>query len=243
MESGDFGRALIMSSDLRGYGKGNDKRHEAMQHGFIDLHESAAAQAGLNRNRWAIQPGGDGELAVLPASEPDPLVLDQYVRALHRGLIDHNEGLAAGDRLRLRVAFAFGTAYPSVNGYIGQAVVEASRLVDWQPLKRIFDERDDANIVLILSQRVFEDVVRQGHTSYQVGDFHRATVHQKEFSGTAWVWAPEVNSGDLRFLSDSTESKGRTENARISTHQQAEVINNVDGPIDARYAVFGISRK
>ncbi|WP_371782115.1 hypothetical protein [Streptosporangium subroseum] len=243
MESGDFGRALIMSSDLRGYGRGNNKRHEAMQHGFIDLHESAAAQAGLNRKRWAIQPGGDGELAVLPASEPDPLVVDQYIRALHRGLISHNESLAAEDRLQLRVALAFGTAYPLVNGYAGQAVVEASRLADWQPLKQIFDKRADANIILILSQRVFEDVVQQGNTSYQVSDFHRATVREKEFSGTAWVWAPEVNSGDLRFLSDSTESKGRTESAGISTHQQAEVITNMNGPVDARRAVFGISRK
>ncbi|MFI6457308.1 hypothetical protein ACIBF6_37845 [Streptosporangium amethystogenes] len=242
MESGDFGRALIMSSDLRGYGQGTDKRHEAMQHGFVDIHRHAAARAGLNRDRWAIQPGGDGELAVLPASEPDPLVVDQYIRALHQALTSHNEGLAEEERLRLRVALAFGTAYPSVNGYAGQAVVEASRLVDWQPLKKIFKKRADMNIALILSQRVFEDVVRQGHTSYDTGDFHRVTVQEKEFSGPAWIWSPEFNSGDLRLLSDFTE-EGRVEKIGTGTSQQAEVINNLSGSVDARRAIFGINRK
>ncbi|MGJ6967903.1 hypothetical protein ACSDR0_38945 [Streptosporangium sp. G11] len=253
MKSGDFGRALIMTSDLRGYGRGDNKRHEAMQHGFVDLHRGAAAQAGLDRHRWVIQPGGDGELAVLPADEPDPLVVDQYIRALHQGLVDHNDGLAPKERLQLRVALAFGTAYPSANGYAGQAVVEASRLVDWQPLKKIFKMREDMNIALILSQRVFEDVVQQGHTSYGVGDFHRVTIQEKEFSGSAWIWSPEFNSGDLRLLSDSTNTEAdtqagaktdsRAESIGTGTSQQAEVINNLSGSIDARRAVFGVGRK
>ncbi|MEU4830100.1 hypothetical protein [Streptosporangium sp. NPDC023615] len=243
MKSGDFGRALIVSSDLRGYGRGTDKRHEAMQRGFIDLHREAADSAGLNRHRWAIQPEGDGELAVLPANEPDPLVVDQYIRALHQGLVEYNEGLGADLRLRLRVALAFGTAYPSANGYAGQAVVEASRLVNWRPLKKIFDDREDVNIVLILSQRVFEDVVRQGHTSYASDDFHRVMVREKEFSSPAWIWSPEFNSSDLRLLSDSAESDDRMNRADAHASQSAEVINNLSGTVDARQAIFGISRK
>ncbi|GAA4208284.1 hypothetical protein GCM10022252_73220 [Streptosporangium oxazolinicum] len=245
MKSGDFGRALIMSSDLRGYGQGADKRHETMQRGFVDLHESAAAQTGLSRHRWVIQQGGDGELAILPADEPDPLVVDQYVRAIHQWLVTHNDGLAVEERLRLRVAFAFGTAYPSVNGYAGQAVVEASRLVDWKPLKKIFKKREDMNIFLILSQRVFEDVVRQGHTSYGIGDFHEVTIREKEYSGSAWIWSPEFRPEDLRLLSDPTDTKAdeQAENHRTGTSQQAEVINNLSGPVDARRAVFGIGRK
>ncbi|MFF5204936.1 hypothetical protein [Streptosporangium sp. NPDC000396] len=243
MKSGDFGRALVMASDLKGYGRGDDKRHEVMQRGFVDLHTAAAAHAGLNRSDWAIQPGGDGELAVLPASEPDPLVVDQYLRALHQGLVHHNDTLPAEDRLRLRVALAFGTAYPSVNGYAGQAVVEASRLVSWQPLKRIFDEREGANIVLILSQRVFEDVVRQGHTSHRESDFRKVSVQEKEFSGSAWIWAPEIDLKSLSFLSEPAEAKERTGSGSTITSQQAEVINNMSGPVDARRAVFGISRK
>ncbi len=243
MESVHFKRALVMSSDLRGYGQGNDKRHESMQHNFVDLHADAAAEAGLNRRDWVIQPGGDGELAILPASEPEPLVVDQYMRALHRGLVQRNASLAAHERFRLRVALAFGTAYPSANGYAGQALVEASRLVGWQSLKRIFNEREEANIVLILSQRVFEDVVRQGHTSYSESDFYQVSVREKEFSGPAWVWAPELDVRSLSRLSDSTKVAETTNSMKPNFSQQAEVINNMNGSVDARRANFGISRK
>ncbi|MEV7008396.1 hypothetical protein [Streptosporangium sp. NPDC051022] len=243
MESASFERALVMSSDLRGYGQGNDKRHEIMQRNFVDVHTAAAAQAGLNRGGWAIQPGGDGELAILPTSEPEPLVVDQYMRALHRELVQRNHTLAPHERFRLRVALAFGTAYPSVNGYAGQAVVEASRLVGWQALKQVFNDREEANIVLVLSQRVFEDVVLQGHTSFSATDFHRVMVHEKEFAGPAWVWAPDLGPGSLSHLSGPSEAPEPPDGGNAAVSQRAEVINNMNGSVDARGAIFGVSRK
>ncbi|GAA3133256.1 hypothetical protein GCM10010466_24850 [Planomonospora alba] len=244
MANGDFGRALVMSSDLKGYGGGNDKRHEAMQRGFVEVHRGAAARAGLDRTAWAIQAAGDGELAVLPSNDPDPVVVDGYVRALHQELTERNRGLPPRERLRLRVAFAFGTAYPCVNGYAGQAVVEASRLVDWGPLKRLLDRAEEASIALILSGRVFEDVIRQGHTSYAEEDFHRVAVRVKEFSGPAWIWVPELTSEELRDLLATAEEEA-DEKARAATigHQTAEVINNVNGPVKAQEISFGIVRK
>ncbi|MFD0883598.1 hypothetical protein ACFQ08_03355 [Streptosporangium algeriense] len=243
MENISFKRALVASSDLRGYGQGIDKRHETMQRTFVDLHEAAAVQAGLNRETWGIQPGGDDELAVLPVSEPDPLVVDQYVRALHDGLIWRNEHLAPEERFRLRVALAFGTAYPAANGYAGQAVVEAARLVNWRPLKRLFDDNQEAHIVLVLSRRVFEDVVLQGHTSYSEDDFHPVLVREKELSAPAWVWAPEIDAAKLGHLSAPTETSKHSpeRNPRIS--QRAEVINNMNGAVKAREMNFGIIRK
>ncbi|MEV4094299.1 hypothetical protein [Streptosporangium saharense] len=245
MENIPFERALVVSSDLRGYGQGTDKRHETMQKTFVDLHEAAAVQAGLNRGSWGIQQGGDGELAVLPASEPDPLVVDQYVRALHEELARRNAPLAPEERFRLRVALAFGTAYPAANGYAGQAVVEATRLADWGPLKRLFGDSPEAHIVLVLSQRVFEDVVLQEHTSYVKDDFHPVMVQEKELSAPAWIWAPEITAAKLNRLpkKDPTEpDKGSTEK-RIHLSQRAEVINNVNGPVRAREMNFGITHK
>ncbi|MBG0826820.1 hypothetical protein HS041_03400 [Planomonospora sp. ID67723] len=243
MENGNFGRALVMSSDLKGYGGGSDKRHEVMQRGFIEVHRAAAAEVGIDRATWAIQPAGDGELAVLPPGEHEPAVVDRYVRALHRELAARNRDLPPSDRLRLRVALAFGTAYPSVNGYAGQAVVEASRLVDWDPLKQLFGKKDEANIVLLLSDRLFNDVVRQGHTSYRESDFRHASIRVKEFSGSAWVWAPELDAKDMDRVLDTAEMNGKSHQATETPFQRAEVINNVSGAVDARGAVFGINRK
>ncbi|GHE40144.1 hypothetical protein GCM10017673_48160 [Streptosporangium violaceochromogenes] len=242
MENNYFQRALIMSSDLRGYGQGTDRRHEIMQRNFVDLHATAAVAAGLDRESWEIQPGGDGELAILPASESEPRVVDTYMRALHQDLVRRNSVLAPDERLRLRVALAFGTAYPSANGYAGQAVVEASRLVAWQPLKEIFNARAEVNIAVILSRRVFEDVVLQEHTSYREADFQKVMVRRKEFSGLAWVWAPEIDRASLSRLFDPAETTADRQNTGVNVSQRAEVITNMRGPVDARRANFGISR-
>ncbi|MER6944170.1 hypothetical protein ABT294_09120 [Nonomuraea sp. NPDC000554] len=246
METRDFGRALVVSSDLRGYGRGNDKRHETMQAEFVALHQQAAEEAGLNRDAWVRQPGGDGELAVLPAGEPEALVVDQYVRALDERLRGRNGDLPAEERLRLRMAAAFGSAYPAANGYAGQAVVEASRLLAWQPLKRILDEKPDVNLVLILSQRVFDDTVRQGHTSHSTRTFLEVKVQEKEYEAPAWIWVPGMNPEELDFLHKSTDTGATVSpvNGLVGTiSQDAEVITNLYGPVDARQSVFGVSRK
>ena len=246
MDTGDFGRALVVSSDLKGYGRGNDKRHETMQAQFVNIHQTAAELAGLHRGAWVRQPGGDGELAVLPDSEPEALVVDQYVRELEKQLRDHNRDLTPEARLQLRVAVAHGSAYPAANGYAGQAVVEVSRLVSWGPLKRILDEKPDVNLVLILSQRVFEDTVRQGHTSYAASEFHEVKVQEKEYDTSAWIRVPGLTPTDLDFLYKTTENET---NALPADHlvgaisQNAEAITNLYGPVDARQAIFGVSRK
>ncbi|MEV4889858.1 hypothetical protein AB0K48_10770 [Nonomuraea sp. NPDC055795] len=225
----EYGRALLVSSDTKGYGAGTDKRHETIQEVFVRIHEEAARAAGLNRESWLRQPAGDGELACVPQTEREPSVVDAYVRELDRALGAHNTGLDVDERIRIRVAMHYGVAYPASNGLAGQAVVEVSRLVDWKPLKKLLDKNQKLNLVLILSDRVFTDVVSQGHTSYEPKEFVRVNVKEKEFSGVAWVWGPEGIAHDLTV----------PETPRPPA-QQAEVINNLYGSVDARRATFGV---
>lgn len=246
MTTEGFGRALIVASDLKGYGGGTDRRHELMQAEFVAIHRQAAEAAGLSRDEWVTQEGGDGELAILPATASDPQVVDGYMRALAAAVQRRNEGLAPGERLRLRVAVAFGTAYRAANGYAGQAVVVANRLISAESIKRIFDEKAEANLILILSQRVFDDVVRQEHTSYRPDDFVEVNIQKKEFEGSAWVWVPGADIRDLTFLTapgknDAPPPQPQPGAATFSQH--AEAITTITAPVDARGAVFGISRR
>ncbi|MEV5414040.1 hypothetical protein AB0K60_35055 [Thermopolyspora sp. NPDC052614] len=235
-----------MSSDLKGYGRSTDKKQEFLQAGFVAIHRQAAEVAGLRRDEWVIQEGGDGELAVLPATESEPAVVDAYMRALARALRERNEGVPAADRLRLRIAVAFGTAYPASNGFAGQAVVEASRLVSSGTIKRILEDQEKVNLLLILSQRVFDDLVRQEHTSYRPDDFVNIHVHEKEYEGSAWVWTPDVDISVLRSYvghrrDDAPAGHGPAQTVTYS--QRAKNINNFTGSLDARGSVFGVSEK
>lgn len=235
-----------MASDLKGYGRGTDRKQAYLQAGFVAIHRRAAEAAGLRRDEWPIQEGGDGELAILPATESEPRVVDQYMRALADALRAHNETRPAADRLRLRIAVAYGTAYRGANGYVGQAVVEANRLISAEAIKRLFDDHKNVNLILILSQRVFDDLVRQEHTSYRPEDFAEIRVREKEYEGSAWIWTPDVAMGDLLAYVRQEAGNAPTSHAPAQAatfSQQAKAINNFTAPVDARGAVFGISEK
>ncbi|MEV0586874.1 hypothetical protein [Nonomuraea sp. NPDC050310] len=187
MSNAGFRRGLILAVDAKGYGSGTDQRHEAIQAGLIKVLTEAAAGAGLDREAWARQGSGDGELAILPPHEHEPAVLDDFVHKLATALRRHNADLRDEARLRLRLAVHHGASMPSANGFAGQAVVTACRLADSDAARAALASAPEADLVLVLSERVFEDTVRQGHTAHEPDDFTPALARTKEGEEIAWI--------------------------------------------------------
>ncbi|MEU9888444.1 hypothetical protein [Sphaerisporangium sp. NPDC051011] len=233
-------RKLLVSSDTADYGSRSDKIREELQVGFIATHDRAAAATGLHRDGWERHPAGDGELVVLPPTEPESAVVDGYVRRLAAELGERNAGLPVDEKLRLRVAVHFGVVYPAPNGLGGHAVVQVSRLLDWKPLKRALKEAPEMNLVLIVSNRVFDETIRQGHTSHEIDTFLRVAVHEKEFQGEAWVWSPDVDVRRLAALTDPKAGEEAGEKTAPSVAQNASVINNFNERIRLNKANFGV---
>jgi class 3 adenylate cyclase len=182
-----FDRRLLVAVDAAGYGGGNDQEHFAVQSGLTAILDVAAARANLRREFWIKQPAGDGELAILPRDEPEPVVVDEYVRCLDEALAAHNANPASRRQIRLRMAVHFGTAMLADNGYAGQGVVAVSRLVESDQVKAALAAAPQACLAVILSRQIFEDVVRQQHVSVPATDFAQVSVRVKEFQDEAWV--------------------------------------------------------
>jgi hypothetical protein len=191
-----FGRALLVACDAMSYGSGDDQLQDAMQDGLIKVLDEAAAEAHLVRSQWARNSTGDGELALLPMTESEPQVVDDFVRELAAALAVHNRHLRDDARLRLRVAIDHGVAYPSSNGYAGQGVVAVNRLLDCAQVRDAL-RLSGADVAVIVSSRVYEDTVAQGHTSLPPGAFRKVAVRVKEFEADAWIWVP---AGDVHVL-------------------------------------------
>lgn len=200
-----FGRALLMACDATGYGSGDDQLQAAMQDGLIRVLDEAAIGAGLVRSEWDKNSTGDGELALLPATESEPRVVDDFIRELDTALARHNRHLVDSARLRLRVAIHYGVAYPASNGYAGQGVVAVSRLLDSAPIREAM-RQSDTELALILSDGVYSETVVNGHTSLRPTDFLNVEVRIKEFTARAWVWLPH---GDVHSLSMKAQQAGR----------------------------------
>jgi hypothetical protein len=232
-----FDRRLLVAVDAAGYGAGTDRDHFALQAGLTKVLDIAAAKAGLQRDLWLTQQAGDGELAILPREEPEPVVVDQYVRYLHEALAAHNAAPASGPRIRLRMAVHFGAAMQAENGYAGQGIVAVCRLVDSPPVKEVFARVPEAFLAVILSRQIYDDVVRQGHVSVPETEFTKVGVQVKEYRDEAWlrlVGVPDKSAAGNRPADDRPREEGPAP-VGPGVHQ------NFYGEVHAPGATFGNS--
>ncbi|MGK3207597.1 hypothetical protein [Amycolatopsis sp. MEPSY49] len=227
--------------DVQGYGSRDDRQHASIQHGLLVVADSAAARSGLDRTTWHRQGAGDGELAILPAGSPEPVVADDYVRELAAALADYNHDLAPDARMRVRIAIHHGVAMPGPNGWTGQGVVGVSRLVDADPLRGALKAFPDAHLAVLVSRQVYTDVVAQRHTSLRPADFREVVVRQKEYTDVAWLRVPGHDVHGVRLEADPPERPPTVGTAAGHTYR-AEAITVVNGSVDATHAVFGIKR-
>ena len=233
-----FERHLLVAVDAVGYGSGSDQAHVAVQTGLTEVLSKAAARSKLNRGAWRLQQQGDGELAILPHDQPEPLVVDNYVRHLAQALAAHNANAAPESRIRLRMAIHYGTAMHADNGYAGQGVVAVSRLVDSLPVREALRASTGADLAVILSRQIFEDIVRQGHVSFKAGDFTRVRVQVKEYADEAWVIVLADRADRPAPLAPDAEPTTAPQ-----TREQApqQVNNRFYKDVHAEGAVFGFA--
>lgn len=69
---------------------------------------------------------------------------------------------APDHRLRLRVAVDTGVLHRD-HGWHGTPLILCQRVCDAQPVRAILREVDDADLVLVVSAHVYDEVVRHGY--------------------------------------------------------------------------------
>ena len=142
--AGAFARRLLLSVDAKGYGGADTVRQHQFQEAIVRLLELASDAAGLNREKWLIQEGGDSLFAVLPEGASEPALVDAFMRSLEASLRAFNIGRETEAWLRLRAAVHFGETSPAANGFAGSAPVEIGRIRDCAALRAALDQLSDA---------------------------------------------------------------------------------------------------
>jgi hypothetical protein len=237
-------RRLLLSADVKGYGSGDERSHLTVQRDLIRVFDEAARAADLDRSLWARQPGGDGELAILPASISEAKVVDDYVAELQAALERHNDGRYPERWLRMRLAVHFGTAIPADNGFAGHGVVLVSRLVESDPPHQALELAPQACLAVILSDQVYTDTVLQRHTKLSSKDFREVRVQKKERDVTAWLRVPGLDVHALPLDPDPHLAKVPQVPDAPSTEPTApapSVHLVVPGKVHAPGSVFGIN--
>ena len=179
---------------------------------------------------------GDGYVFALP-QEHTPFLVHPLLDELQEVLEEHDRVLRSQDRslrLRLRVAVHMGSV-PDSDGHregIGTPMNDTFRLLDSGPLKQELS-RSNPDITLlaaIVSQRVFEEVVRAGFTPGLPPDRFQpviAEVAGKEFVQPAWMYVPKPSQPSDRAPQASVGPSSCGDEPAMQTPASTTIHGNV----------------
>ncbi|WP_436501328.1 hypothetical protein [Actinokineospora sp. HUAS TT18] len=223
-----FTRMLCVFIDAQGYSRRDDRGQSALQAELVDVLDTAASAVGLDRSRWHRQPSGDGELALIPADQPETAVVQDFTLRLASLLFGHNAGRVGGDRLRLRMAIDHGLVQQAPNGFSGATVVAVSRLVNSAAARAALAKAAGAPLVQVLSDRVYTDIVAAGHAA-RTAEFRLVPVREKEFQAEAWVRVPGFDPPETDEPQSAESARGQVVTAHFA------------GPVKVSGGVIGIN--
>jgi hypothetical protein len=172
---------------------GSGRRDDLLQlRGRADLREivadSLAAQS-LDLAALHHSDLGDGIRLIVPADISPAVLLDPFVPNLARALRQHRKAASEPAVLRLRVAVHAGLLHPDAGGWAGEPLVACARMLDAAPVRRVLAADDRVDLVLVVSEAVYQAVVRHGY-GLDPATFHPVRIAEKETVATVWIHAP-----------------------------------------------------
>ena len=179
----DFGSLalrFLVAIDVEGFSQLHAAEQARVQDDLEHAMTKAAANAGLDRERWYRQlPRGDGELAVLPDGVDGLSLVADYPRKLASTVAAVNHARKGGPRLRVRMAIHHGAVAPGRLGPVGAAPVVISRLVDSETVRQQLRQRSDLDIALIVSATVYNEVIQSRLQGLSPEAFRRTVIRAK----------------------------------------------------------------
>ncbi|HEX2317272.1 MAG TPA: hypothetical protein VHJ17_26225 [Thermomonospora sp.] len=146
---------------------------------------------GLSLDACYREDRGDGTLVVASPDIDPALLMDPLAHHLLAVVRRENRYAGPNARLRLRLAVHHGHVEYDQHGVVGDTSLELFRLLDARAFKSLFDARPDADLGLILPDRLFTETAgRSGLVTPEA--YERLQVTNKGTRLKAQVWLPPV---------------------------------------------------
>jgi len=127
---------------------------------------------------------GDGTVVCLPARGDPATLLPTVLRSAATRLAADNA--VHGDRIRLRMVVGSGPA--GGGGLAGPLVINISRLVDSEPLRRVAATNLDADLVVLVLGMASGRFVAPGYLPVAADRVELVDLRMKESVQRAWLW-------------------------------------------------------
>ncbi|MFD7572377.1 hypothetical protein ACFV6U_17905 [Streptomyces sp. NPDC059810] len=163
-----------------------EKKHQraAMYAAFDDAYSSVGVEPGT----FHQEDRGDGILVALRPDVPPTLMVGRWIDTLYESLRAHNQGRVRP--LRLRIGMNAGLVTQDRHGLVGRAVDLAARLCDSAPAKRIMNETPEIDLVVVVSDWLYGNVVADGGRYVEPDHYRSARIRSKETDEAAWFHVP-----------------------------------------------------
>ncbi len=179
---------LVVFGDACASGTLGMDAKKRMRAALYEAFGEAYAAIGVEPSSVHQEDRGDGILAALRPDVPPTLVVGRWVDTLYESLREHNAG--RDRRLRIRVGMNAGLVLDDGRGLVGRAVDLACRLCDSAAAKDVMDRAEDADLLVVVSDWLYANVVLEGGRYVEPGHYRQARVQAKETDETAWFHIP-----------------------------------------------------
>jgi hypothetical protein len=153
--------------DLQGSTQRNNPNKGEARRTLYTLLEQALRGTGITpRHRERLVDRGDGVLVLVKPHDdvPKTVLIGVLIPELAALLDDHNATVAESAlRLRLRAVVHAGEVHEDKNGFYGDDLDFACRLLDSPKLKQALKEAAASPLVLAVSEEIYQGIVQQGY--------------------------------------------------------------------------------
>jgi hypothetical protein len=183
----------IIATDVAKSSGRNDALLVRMRRDLREILADTLERQGLDAARLTRIDDGDGFRFLIPADVAPPHdALDPFIGRLSIELRMHRQAANEANRLRLRVAVHSGLLYAEPEGtYTGVPLKDCARLLDADAGRELLDEHPGADLVLLLTDSFYSDVVGSG-TSLDPNAFRPIRISVKETDRPGWAYLPGV---------------------------------------------------
>lgn len=190
---------IILGLDIEDSTRRMDPARGYLRTAMYTSLEEALSKAGITEAHRELLDRGDGVMALIRSDDaiPKTALLDTVVPALGALLTAHNAD-HPNNAYRLRVVVSAGEVTYDDRGWYGEALDAAFRLLESKEAKTML-RGTDAPLVLVVSEEIYNSVVRQGYDDIDATGWVR--LRGRRVSGASHTgWARPVHSPPLRQL-------------------------------------------
>ncbi|MFD3665262.1 hypothetical protein ACFWVF_32450, partial [Streptomyces sp. NPDC058659] len=179
---------FVVFGDICGSGTLGMAEKELHRAAMYAAFDEAYASVGVEPGTFHQEDRGDGILAALRPDMPPTLMVGRWIDTLYESLRAHNTGRSR--RLRLRIGMNAGLVVQDRHGLVGRAVDLAARLCDSPTAKRIMTEAPEVDLLVVVSDWLYGNVVAEGGRYVEPDHYRRARIRSKETDEAAWFHVP-----------------------------------------------------